>query len=58
MSVPDVLTSGDHKAVARWRLDHAKVLTAKKAGHGSANTNELPNCPNSQPTGSPGPHEP
>lgn len=32
MTVPDVLTSGDHAAVARWRLEQAKLLTAKKHG--------------------------
>jgi tRNA (guanine37-N1)-methyltransferase len=30
MPVPDVLTSGDHKAVARWRLEQARTLTAHK----------------------------
>lgn len=28
--VPEVLLSGDHKAVARWRLEKAKELTAKR----------------------------
>lgn len=28
--VPDVLMSGDHKAVARWRLEQARLLTARK----------------------------
>jgi len=30
MTVPDVLTSGDHAAVARWRLEQARTLTAHK----------------------------
>lgn len=30
MTVPDVLMSGDHKAVARWRLEQAQALTADK----------------------------
>ena len=30
MPVPDVLLSGDHKAVARWRLEQARTLTAQK----------------------------
>ncbi|MCU0864735.1 MAG: tRNA (guanosine(37)-N1)-methyltransferase TrmD [Planctomycetes bacterium] len=30
MPVPDVLMSGDHKAVARWRLEQARTLTAHK----------------------------
>ena len=30
MAVPDVLMSGDHAAVAAWRLEQAKALTAKK----------------------------
>jgi len=30
MAAPDVLMSGDHAAVARWRHEQAKVLTAKK----------------------------
>jgi tRNA (guanine37-N1)-methyltransferase len=30
MAVPDILMSGDHAAVARWRHEQAKVLTAKK----------------------------
>jgi tRNA (guanine37-N1)-methyltransferase len=30
MPVPDVLLSGDHKAVARWRLEQARTLTAHK----------------------------
>jgi tRNA (guanine37-N1)-methyltransferase len=32
MAVPDVLLSGDHKAVARWRTEQAKVLTQHKLG--------------------------
>lgn len=28
--VPDVLMSGDHKAVAKWRLEQARLLTARK----------------------------
>lgn len=28
--VPDVLLSGDHKAVAAWRLEQARLLTARK----------------------------
>ena len=30
MDVPPVLMSGDHAAVARWRLEQAQLLTAKK----------------------------
>ncbi|MCA8948999.1 MAG: tRNA (guanosine(37)-N1)-methyltransferase TrmD [Planctomycetes bacterium] len=30
MSVPDVLLSGDHAAVARWRTEQARILTAHK----------------------------
>jgi tRNA (guanine37-N1)-methyltransferase len=30
MQVPDVLMSGDHAAVARWRTEQARLLTAKK----------------------------
>lgn len=30
MAVPDVLTSGDHAAVARWRLEQSRLLTARK----------------------------
>jgi tRNA (guanine37-N1)-methyltransferase len=30
MPVPDVLTSGDHAAVARWRQEQSRILTAHK----------------------------
>ncbi|GAB4144672.1 MAG: tRNA (guanosine(37)-N1)-methyltransferase TrmD [Planctomycetota bacterium] len=30
MRVPEVLISGDHAAVARWREDQARILTANK----------------------------
>ena len=30
MKVPDVLLSGDHAAVAKWRLEQARLLTAQK----------------------------
>ncbi len=30
MKAPDVLLSGDHQAVARWRLEQARVLTAAR----------------------------
>lgn len=30
MKVPDVLMSGDHAAVARWRLEQARAVTANK----------------------------
>ena len=33
MKVPDVLMSGDHGAVARWRLEQARILTAQKQQH-------------------------
>jgi tRNA (guanine37-N1)-methyltransferase len=33
MAVPDVLTSGDHAAVARWRNEQARILTAAKHAH-------------------------
>ena len=50
MVVPDVLTSGDHAAVARWRLEQAKVLTAHKHAAGGAPPISPPtpnpaNCP-------------
>lgn len=30
MDVPDILLSGDHAALARWRLEQSRILTAKK----------------------------
>jgi tRNA (guanine37-N1)-methyltransferase len=30
MAVPEVLLSGDHKAVARWRSEQARMLTDRK----------------------------
>jgi tRNA (guanine37-N1)-methyltransferase len=30
MPVPDILMSGDHAAVARWRAEQARILTARK----------------------------
>jgi tRNA (guanine37-N1)-methyltransferase len=33
MGVPEVLTSGDHGAVARWRTQQAAILTARKQQH-------------------------
>jgi tRNA (guanine37-N1)-methyltransferase len=33
MAVPDVLMSGDHAAVARWRHEQARLLTAAKHAH-------------------------
>ena len=30
MKVPEVLVSGDHQAVARWRLEQARLLTARR----------------------------
>jgi tRNA (guanine37-N1)-methyltransferase len=33
MDVPEVLTSGDHGAVARWRTQQATILTARKKQH-------------------------
>jgi tRNA (guanine37-N1)-methyltransferase len=30
MRVPDILMSGDHAAVARWRTEQARALTARK----------------------------
>ncbi len=30
MRVPDILMSGDHAAVARWRTEQARILTARK----------------------------
>ncbi len=33
MAVPDILTSGDHAAVARWRTEQARILTHKKLGN-------------------------
>jgi tRNA (guanine37-N1)-methyltransferase len=30
MKVPDVLMSGDHAAVAKWRLEQSQLLTAQK----------------------------
>lgn len=46
MAAPDVLMSGDHAAVARWRHEQAKVLTAKKLA---------PTQPSQQPTSHPRP---
>lgn len=31
IAVPDILMSGDHAAVARWRTEQARILTARKA---------------------------
>jgi len=45
MAIPDVLVSGDHAAVARWRLEQSKLLTAHKVERSQANPN--PNSPNS-----------
>jgi tRNA (guanine37-N1)-methyltransferase len=39
MKVPDVLFSGDHAAVAKWRLDQARLLTAQK--HSESHENKL-----------------
>lgn len=50
MAAPDILMSGDHAAVARWRHEQAKVLTAKKLA--AAPTNPQPT---SQPTSQPRP---
>jgi tRNA (guanine37-N1)-methyltransferase len=30
MKVPEILVSGDHQAVARWRLEQARLLTARR----------------------------
>lgn len=43
MAVPDILMSGDHGAVAAWRLEQAKALTAKKHGRTDPPTNSPPN---------------
>jgi tRNA (guanine37-N1)-methyltransferase len=48
MAAPDILMSGDHAAVARWRHEQAKVLTAKKLA--GAPTNTQPTS-NPRPTG-------
>jgi tRNA G37 N-methylase TrmD len=48
MAAPDILMSGDHAAVARWRHEQAKVLTAKKLA--AAPTNPQPTS-NPRPTG-------
>jgi tRNA G37 N-methylase TrmD len=34
LTVPDVLLSGDHQAVARWRRQRAEELTARRK-HGA-----------------------
>jgi tRNA (guanine37-N1)-methyltransferase len=44
MVVPDVLLSGDHAAVARWRLEQAKVLTATKNGSNEPGKTPLPHA--------------
>jgi tRNA (guanine37-N1)-methyltransferase len=51
MPVPDVLTSGDHAAVARWRHEQARILTAAKR-----TTSPTPNEP--APAGRREPEEP
>jgi tRNA (guanine37-N1)-methyltransferase len=33
MDVPDVLLSGDHQAVAKWRHEQSRILTHKKHSH-------------------------
>ncbi len=48
MAVPDVLMSGDHAAVARWRLEQAKLLTAHKIATSQAAA-PAPELPNSSP---------
>ena len=41
MDVPDILMSGDHGAVAQWRLEQARELTrARDSSHGEAPTPE------------------
>jgi tRNA (guanine37-N1)-methyltransferase len=40
MVVPDVLTSGDHAAVARWRHEQARILTAAKHARSTFPKNE------------------
>ncbi len=46
MAVPDILMSGDHAAVARWRLEQAKVFTAQKIARSSAQPKTpTPNTP-------------
>ena len=32
MSVPDVLLSGNHAAIAKWRLEQRKMQNASSAG--------------------------
>lgn len=39
MAVPEVLVSGDHKAVAQWRLQQARVLTSERISR-ETKTNE------------------
>ena len=39
--VPDVLMSGDHKAVAKWRLEQARLLTARKRAAASPPSSPL-----------------
>lgn len=42
MVVPDVLMSGDHAAIARWRNEQARVLTQKKLSTAPPNDSEPP----------------
>jgi tRNA (guanine37-N1)-methyltransferase len=40
MKVPEVLVSGDHQAVARWRLEQARLLTARRNSDHALRNNE------------------
>ena len=47
MKVPDVLMSGDHAAVAKWRREQSRLLTARK---NSPNHTDNPNPPANEPS--------
>jgi len=50
MRVPDVLMSGDHAAVARWRLEQSKRLTSRKqAATARPAPTQRPDFPNELP---------
>ena len=42
MAVPDVLLSGDHAKVARWRREQAELLTAQKRAAEQPRPNQPP----------------
>jgi tRNA (guanine37-N1)-methyltransferase len=42
IAVPDILMSGDHAAVARWRTEQARILTARKAARQARSDEDAP----------------